>query len=242
MACQSDTCVIFVESMTGINPHVARYLLFHNVMETTFKYILSIAALTAALTLPAKATFQAGIGPQPGAFLFNDTANKNVTDFTATVGGHKGFPVAVHTTGAIDSGAGFANIKPSSTGGPLTDLIFTPADPTIFGDFSFRGELLAAGFVTVTVTDNQGNPPQTFVFGPFKKDEDFGRQGVFSTDGETIKSVEITGAIALGGFKEVKQIEFSLASGAQIPDGGATVMLLGAALSVLGVARRYLKS
>ena len=27
-----------------------------------------------------------------------------------------------------------------------------------------------------------------------------------------------------------------------LPDGGTTVMLLGAALSVLGMARRYLKS
>jgi len=34
----------------------------------------------------------------------------------------------------------------------------------------------------------------------------------------------------------------SLAGGAGAPDGGTTVMLLGAALGALGVVRRYLRS
>jgi hypothetical protein len=229
--------------MTGINPYVARYLLFHNVMNNPFKYILSIVAITAAFTLPARATFMVDDNPG-GLFLFLDQHNANVSDFGGFVGGQKppAPHVAIHTTGSADTtGSGFANIKPAKDA-ILSDLLFTPDNPNLFGDFSFRGELAAFGFVTVVVTDNQGNPAQTFVFGPFNKDQDFGRVGIISTDGETIKSVEIFGAVALGGFKEVKQIEFSLASGAPIPDGGATVMLLGAALSVLGVARRYLKS
>jgi hypothetical protein len=35
---------------------------------------------------------------------------------------------------------------------------------------------------------------------------------------------------------------FAANGGAQVPDGGATVMLLGAALGALGIARRFLKS
>ena len=35
---------------------------------------------------------------------------------------------------------------------------------------------------------------------------------------------------------------FGSPTGQQVPDGGTTIMLLGAALSTLGVARRYLKS
>jgi hypothetical protein len=64
---------------------------------------------------------------------------------------------------------------------------------------------------------------------------DFARLGVISTDGETIKSVTVD-----GNFNEVKQIAFSPASGVTIPDGGETLMLLGGALCILGVARRFL--
>ena len=51
--------------------------------------------------------------------------------------------VHIHTTGNVNSGSGFANIKPVH-GGTLTDLIFTPEDNTAFSDFSFRGQLNAA--------------------------------------------------------------------------------------------------
>jgi len=239
-ACQSDTCVIFIESITGINPHVARYLLFRNVMKLPFKYILSIAVLTAALTLPARATFEElPVGTDAGGVkLWNDVAHHNVTDFETFVGANNsgGHSIHVHTFGPVDSGSGFATIKPVN-GGSLTDLIFTPDDPKAFSDFSFRGQLTAFGDGTVTliVTDSGGNV-QTFTFSGLGQNDDFARRGIISTDGETIKSVELQ-----SDFKEVKQIEVSFGTGV-VPDGGATVMLLGAALSVLGLARRYLKS
>ena len=57
----------------------------------------------------------------------------------------------------------------------------------------------------------------------------------------------LTGALTLSAtatltsdFKQVKQIEFSLA-GAKVPDSGATAMLLGGALAGLGLVRLYLK-
>ncbi len=55
-------------------------------MKIPFKYILSIAALTAALTLLARADFIKATAPFGGQFLFNDVANHNVSDFDAFVG------------------------------------------------------------------------------------------------------------------------------------------------------------
>ncbi len=69
---------------------------------------------------------------------------KDVSTFTGTVGGHAGTDVTVDTIGNIDTGAGFSTIKPIK-GGVLTDLIFTPADDTLFSDFSFRGQLAPIG-------------------------------------------------------------------------------------------------
>jgi hypothetical protein len=69
-------------------------------------------------------------------------------------------------------------------------------------------------------------------------------QNVFLTYAISAYKRRIQQAAGTGdGFKEVKQIRIS---GPEVPpvvpDGGATVMLLGAALSVLGIARSYLKS
>ena len=204
----------------------------------SLKYVLSIAALTGALTLSASATFI--VDPNPGGEkLFIDVANKDVSDFQGFVGANNSSAphVGIHTTGNVDTGSGFANIKPTK-GGSLTELVFTPADPTLFGDFSFRGQLngAAGGTVTVTVQDNSANPPQTFTFTGLGKNKDFARQGIISLDGETIQSVTLT-----SDFKEVKQIEFSLAGGHAVPDSGATAMLLGSGLAAIGLVRRYVK-
>jgi protein with PEP-CTERM/exosortase system signal len=42
--------------------------------------------------------------------------------------------------------------------------------------------------------------------------------------------------------KNISFVEFFGSPGGAVPDGGATVMLLGAALGVLGMARRFLRS
>jgi hypothetical protein len=214
---------------------VARYLLFRNAMKTPLKYIVPIVALTFALTLSAKATFVENTDFKNEAFLFNDQAHHGVNDFTATVGGHAGPAVDIHAEGKIDSGAGFANIKPTSPSDPLVLLIFTPQDNTLFSDFSFRGQLTQAGFVTLTVVDSDGN---SFFFTTQSegKDDDIPRFGVISLDGETIDHI----TLRADSFKEFKQVEFSFGTGG-VPDGGATVMLLGAALSTLGLARRFFK-
>ena len=200
-----------------------------------FKYIVSIAALTAALTLSASATFI--VDPDPGGEkLFIDVANKNVSDFEGFVGANNSSAphVDIHTMGNVNTGSGFANIKPVNNGS-LTELIFTPENANLFADFSFRGQLErdANGTVTVVVQDTQGNPAQTFTFSGLGANADFARQGIISLDGETIQSITL-----MSDFKEVKQIEFSFARA--VPDGGATVMLLGAVLGVLSILRRLL--
>jgi hypothetical protein len=143
--------------------------------------------------------------------------------------------VDIHTTGNVDTGSGFATIKPIKDGS-LTELIFTPEDPNLFKDFSFRGQLLAdaGGTVTVMVQDNQGNSPQSFTFTGLGSNADFARQGIISLDGETIQSVTLT-----SDFKQVKQIEFSFSQ--VVPESGTTAILLGCGLAAIGLVRRYLR-
>ena len=201
-----------------------------------FKYATLIAVLCFGLTSVASATFIVDTSPG-GAKLFIDVANKNVSDFEGFVGANNSSAphVAIHTTGNVDTGSGFATIKPINNGS-LTDLVFTPANANLFADFSFRGQLLADanGTVTLLVQDNQGNPAQSFTFTGLGANADFARQGIISLDGETIASITL-----MSDFKEVKQLEFSFAPG--VPDSGATAMLLGGALAGLGLVHRYLK-
>ena len=177
------------------------------------------------------------IDPNPGGeMFFNGEANKKVSSFTGTVGGqHSGPQVMVTTLGQVDTGAGFSTIKPVKNGS-LTSVTFTPADPNLFDDFSFRGQLLAAGTVTLSVQDNQGHSPETFMFPGLPKDADFGRLGITAVagSGETIKSLTLSSS----GFKEQKQNEFSFAPGVHavpLPGtawGGLALLCLAAAATV----------
>ena len=143
--------------------------------------------------------------------------NHNVSDFEGFVGANNtsGPHVDIHTTGKVDTGSGFANIKPTNNRTSLTQLIFTPENGNLFSGFSFRGQLDHdfARTVTVMVQDNQGHAPQTFTFTNLGNG-DFERQGIISLDGETIKSVTLNGH-----FKEVKQIDVDLCPRSQIGSG-----------------------
>jgi hypothetical protein len=208
-------------------------------MNKPLKYILTITALTAALTLSARANFMQGVAD--GDKLYIDVAHHGAgtNDFEGFFGvnNSSGPHVRIQTMGNVTTGSGFANIKPVH-GTALTQLTFTPEDGNLFSGFSFRGQLndAAGGMVMVMVQDNQGNPAQMFMFMGLGSGNDFARQGVFATDGETIQSITL-----ISDFKEVKQIELTLADPRGVPDGGTTVMLLGAALGSLGMARRFLK-
>ena len=109
--------------------------------------LLALAGLALGATTPAYADFM--IDPNPtGEKLFIDNANKDVSSFVGIVGSNVSGPlVDITTVGNVDTGSGFSNITPA--GGTLTSLTFTPKDGNLFSDFGFRGQLLAAGTVTV---------------------------------------------------------------------------------------------
>jgi hypothetical protein len=175
-----------------------------------------------------------------GTDFFNDTANKDVSTFTGTVGGHTGTATTVTTTGNVDTGAGFATITPTS-GATLTDLIFTPTDDTLFSDFSFRGQLDPSGFngnIDVTWTDSSGTSGNLVFIGVAGPNSDFARLGIVSNTGETLASVEVS--TPGSSFKEFKQVQFSAASiPPSIPEPATwAMMLLGfAGLGYVGFHR-----
>ena len=163
-----------------------------------------------------------------GTDFKNDSANKDVSTFTGTVGGHAGTAITVTTTGNIDSGAGFSTITPIK-GGTLTDLIFTPADSTLFEDFSFRGQLNPVGdtgVITVKWTDSLGTTGTVVFNGVPGPDKDFNRLGIISLDGETLAKVEVFTA-AGESFNEFKQVQFSAAGiPPSIPETATWAMML----------------
>jgi len=182
------------------------------------------------LTIPAQASFVPETDFSNDFKMFIDVANSNVSNFVGFVGvNNNSAPnIGVTTIGNVDTGSGWSNIKPVKDGF-LTSLVFTPALSTMFEDFSFRAQFDPTGFgakdtgvLDVIVTD-QSDAAWTVHFtnlaGP---NADFGRIGVISNAGETIKSVEI---LAIGGmsFKEVKQIGFSFAPGVTPPPSGEPI-------------------
>jgi hypothetical protein len=105
-----------------------------------------------------------------------------------------------------------------------------------YGDFFFDGQLMSAGTVTVSITDIFNN-----VFsgtsGSIAANTDFASFGGWSIDGDIIKSILVTTS-STGGFKEVKHIEFSVASAVPEPSTWAMMILGFVGVGFLAYRRR----
>lgn len=186
-------------------------------------------ALFAGLS-PAHAIFVVDPLPAETNLFLNN--GSDVSSFSGTVGSDV---VNITTVGNVDTAAGNATIKPIKQG-TLTILTFTPVNGSLFDSFSFRGQLLEAGTVTVTVQDNQRDAAQTFNFNVAHANQDFPRLGIIAAigSGETIRSVSISDS---GGFKEAKQFEFDVAGA--VPELSTWgMMLIGFAGVGLQMRRR----
>jgi hypothetical protein len=191
-------------------------------------------------------------GPDPNELmLFNSNANMGAHSFTASVGQQSGGPAMLVTAGTgqtMDSGAGFANIKPDGTG-LLTSVTFTPqsfagiAGNKLYNDFGTNGQLVGPTgaaqekfTLTVVALEPDGKTTKTFTFDETIKADS---NGAFAFDfevtginGETIQSVTFA---APNGIKESKQTEFSLAPGVVIPEPASMTLVL-CGLACFGLA------
>jgi len=154
--------------------------------------------------------------------------DNNVNQFDMNIGANNATELTHVTAGVgstvlVDVANGFANIKPDT--GVLAQLTFAPTSTNVlsYGDFFLRGQLVGGGTVTVTITDIF-NATFTGTTGAIAANTDFASFGGWSTDGDIIKSILVTTSDT-GGFKEVKQIEFSVAGAVPEPSTWAMLIL-----------------
>jgi hypothetical protein len=135
----------------------------------------------------------------------------------------------------INNNAGFSSVAPSSTGNfsgilagtqaTMAQLwIFNPSTPTpglwSVGGFTF--DLLSSSIVLQNASHL-----------------DIDGTGIVSGNGFAPTNMDWSFSVQSSGGRPRVKFSFS-ADATAVPDGGTTVMLLGAALGALGLARRYL--
>jgi imidazole glycerol phosphate synthase subunit HisF len=192
--------------------------------------VVGLANLVAGAT-PARANFIFQLGTAADPLNLNDA--KNVTSFSGTAGGNN---INFVTDQSVDVASGNATIKPH--GSTFTSLTATPDPGVNFTDFSTRGQLQAAGSVTLTVTDQNG-VMSSHTFTGIPANQDFTAIEVIAVagSGETNKTVEVSSA----GFKELKQEAFGFAT-ATVPEPASLIMAaVPASLLGLVLLRRRMR-
>ena len=219
------------------------------------KYIAAVLIAIAGLGLQqAKADFifqltvpNSGLSGFPGPYA---TVDVHLTDPThATIsftsltsgtniylfGGVNAVDVNVNATSwtigtfvATNAGTGFTP-GPLSDGGSGTVDGFGVLTQTVN---SFDGFTHASDFISFTLTNTSGTWASDTTVLVANNQGVFGAAHIFVTT--TIGGVNASNSALVTGF--------AANGGSTVPDGGTTVMLLGAALGALGMARRFLMS
>ena len=219
------------------------------------KYIAAVLIAIAGLGLQqAKADFifqltvpNSGLSGFPGPYA---TVDVHLTDPThATIsftsltsgtniylfGGVNAVDVNVNATSwtigtfvATNAGTGFTP-GPLSDGGSGTVDGFGVLNQTVN---SFDGFTHASDFISFTLTNTSGTWASDTTVLVANNQGVFGAAHIFVTT--TIGGVNASNSALVTGF--------AANGGSTVPDGGTTVMLLGAALGALGMARRFLMS
>jgi hypothetical protein len=142
-------------------------------------------------------------------------------------------------------------------GGGSYQPTFLPATSQYLGKFEDtsgveNGAINISTYVTVTmVSGNTWNITWNLTGSGFTLDGVLIKDGTVQRQGMLYRFYGVSADEALIGsgtvtfdnpVKNISHITFFGSPGGNVPDGGTTVMLLGGALSVLGMARRYLKS
>jgi hypothetical protein len=180
---------------------LARTLLFAEVIlelinMKSLKYLFTIAALTGALTLSAKAHL-VSIGSE--AFTGDNSPEQNLIELGNFV----------DTTGFVLCG----NSDNGDFGNPITNPISVMA-----------GSFLVVHYGTGDGGTNPGGQLEFFQV----------------VDGETSVDVPLfgPGPFGVGGISSIREF---CPPATNVPDSGTTALLLGSALTGLGVVRRYIK-
>jgi len=190
------------------------------------------------------------------AFTQNASANRHPLP---PVPAHLLAPYQFYTPGPIGNPSAELSYLQTHGGGSYQPT-FLPATSQYLGKFNRNndntstienGALNIATYVSVTFAGNVATISWNLTGSGFTldglllKDGNAGAQGMLyrfygvSADEALIGSGTVTFNDPV---KNISHITFFGSPGGTVPDGGTTVMLLGAALSTLGVARRYLKS
>jgi hypothetical protein len=176
--------------------------------------------------------------------LFSQQAQANTIDGTIEFGGSVHFDtdslatatrvVTWYDTNGI---AGHSSVMPFSTGdfaGILAGTQATMAQPWIFNPSTQTPGLWSVGGFTFNLLSS-------IIMTQNATHLDVDGMGIVSGNGFAPTAMDWSFSTQSSGGVPRVQFSFS-ANDNTVPDGGATVMLLGAALGALGMARRFLKA
>jgi len=193
-------------------------------LSKTLLAVLATGVLSCAVfSQQAQATQINGNINFAGSVQFDTNLLQNVTKVVTwfDILNHAGFS-SVAPGGTGD----FAGIAPGTQATMAQPWIFIPSTPT-------PGLWSVGGFTFDLLTSTVVTRNSTFL--------NISGTGIVSGNGFDPTSMEWSFTAQNAGGRPRTIFSFS-ANGVAVPDGGATVMLLGAALGVLGMTRRFLMS